>query len=165
MKFSELKGRAVVSLDDATKIGVVQDLMVEPVSRRILSLKVDTGHFKAAQLVPASDVKSVGADAVTLTTNSLLTDTPVSSAGSGSGDAPAAVELTSILGAKVVTDAGTLVGQLSDIILDWSTLAITGYEVREGGMFAKPQEFTVSDAVRFGDKIITMPAELLSQPA
>ena len=168
MKFSELKGRAVISLDDATKIGEVEDLMVDPVSRHIVSLKVRVGHFKAAKLVPATDVKNVGADAVTLTTNSLLADKPADSTVSGvasSVSAPGAVGLSSILGTKVVTDAGTLVGQLKDVIFDWSTLDITGYEVSEGGMFAKSQEFTATPDVRFGEKIITMPAELLSQPA
>jgi len=168
MKFSELKGRAVVSLDDAKKIGEVEDLMVDPLSRRIVSLKVRIGMFKAAQLVSATDVKNVGADAVTLTTNSLLTATPADAAGSDTASAagaPAAVELTRILGAKVVTDAGTLVGELKDVVIDWSTLEITGYEVREVGMFAKAQEFTATPDVRFSDKITTMPAELLSQPA
>jgi sporulation protein YlmC with PRC-barrel domain len=159
-----LQGRAVVSLDDATKIGEVEDLMVDPASRHIVSLKVRVGYFKAAHLVPATDVKSVGADAVTVTTNRLLADPPADSTDPGL-DSQAAVELTRILGTQVVTDAGTLVGQLSDIVIDWSTLEITGYEVREGGLFAKAQLFTATPEVRFGVKITTMPAELLSQPA
>ena len=43
MKFSELKGRAVVNLEDAKKIGTVEDLMVEPESHHIASVKVRTG--------------------------------------------------------------------------------------------------------------------------
>ena len=69
MKFSELKGRAVVSLDNAQKMGEVEDLMVEPVSRHIVSLKVRTGRFSASQLVPADTVKNVGVDAVTIAAN------------------------------------------------------------------------------------------------
>ena len=168
MKFSELKGRAVVSLDDATKIGAVEDLMVEPVSRQILGLKVRTGRFSSAQMVPVADVKNVGADAVTLTTNSMLASTAPDGKPTGPDSSvisPGAVELTGILGTKVVTDAGTLVGQLSDVLLDWSNMVITGYEVRANGMFAKAQEFAATPDVRFGDKIITIPAQLLSQPA
>ncbi len=95
MKFSELKGRGVVSLDDATKIGEVEDLMVEPVSRHIVSLKVRTGLFSAAHLVPASDVKSVGADAVTLTTNSLRASTPAATKSAGPDSAASAPQSTS----------------------------------------------------------------------
>jgi uncharacterized protein YrrD len=158
MKFSELKGRAVVSLDNAQKMGEVEDLMVEPVSRHIVSLKVRTGLFSAAQFVPAGEVKNVGVDAVTIAAHA--GPAPQSAEG-----APPLVELTRILGNKVVTDAGTLVGELRDVLLDWANLTITGYEVSEGGLFAKVQEFTATPEVRFGDKIITMPAQLLSQPA
>jgi uncharacterized protein YrrD len=158
MKFSELKGRAVVRLEEAQRIGEVEDLMIEPVSRHIVSLKVRTGLFSAAELVPAAEVKNVGADAVTIALPA--EPTPQSAAG-----APPLIALTTILGNKVVTDAGTLVGELQDVLLDWANLAITGYEVREGGVFAKTQEFAATPDLRFGEKIITMPAQLLSQPA
>jgi sporulation protein YlmC with PRC-barrel domain len=157
MKFSELKGRAVVRLEEAQRIGEVEDLMIDPVSRHIVSLKVRTGLFSAAELVPAAEVKNVGADAVTIAL-------PVEPAPQSAAGAPP-IALTSILGNKVVTDAGTLVGELQDVLLDWANLAITGYEVREGGVFAKTQEFTATPDLRFGEKIITMPAQLLSQPA
>src|SRR5690349_1180454 len=68
MKFSELKGRAVVNLEDAKRIGTVEDLMVEPGSHRIVSVKVRTGMFQAAQVIPVTDVKNVGGDAVTIST-------------------------------------------------------------------------------------------------
>ena len=158
MKFSELKGRAVVSLDDAQKLGEVEDLMVDPVSRHIGSLKVHTGLFQATRFVLAGDVKNVGADAVTVSSTAAATSAPAAD------DAPL-VELTRILGNKVVTDAGTLVGELHDVILDWATLTITGYQVRENGLFAKVQEFAATPEVHFGDKIITLPAQLLSHPA
>ena len=158
MKFSELKGRAVVSLDNATKIGEVDDLMIDPTSRHIVAVKVRTGFFSAAQFVPAAEVKNVGADAVTVAAN--VEPAPPATAG---GQPP--VELTNIIGNQVVTDAGTLVGELRDVVLDWANLTITGYEVREGGLLGHAQEFTATPDVRFGDKIITMPAALLSQPA
>jgi uncharacterized protein YrrD len=177
MKFSELKGRAVVSLDNATKLGTVEDLMIDPVHRHIVSLKIRTGVFSATRFVPAAEVKNVGADAVTVSVNAGLVDTMTNAAGAGQPDTAAPgtgaagvaspatpVELTSILGLQVVTDAGTLVGNLHDVVFDWSNLTITGYEVRESGMFSKVQEFTATPDVRFGDKIITMPAALFSQP-
>ena len=178
MKFSELKGRTVVNLEDAKKIGIVQDLMIEPGSRRIVSLKVKTGRFRAAKLVPATDVKNVGADAVTISVNASPMNIPADAASSsrfGSGQQSASfrsseiaqplVKLTSILGNKVVTDAGTFVGELHDILVDWVDLTITGYEVRGDGLFAKAQEFAATPEVSYGDRMITIPAQLLSQPA
>jgi sporulation protein YlmC with PRC-barrel domain len=169
MKFSELKGRAVVRLDTATKLGEVEDLMMDPTTWHIVSLKVRTGLFSAAVLVPAGEVQNIGTDAVTLAgplpaAPDAPDPPPPGSLGSSESAAPL-VDLTSILGIKVVTDAGTLVGELRDILLDWSNLTITGYEVREGGMLGKAREFVATPEVRFGEKIITMPAALLSQPS
>lgn len=172
MKFSELKGRAVINLEDASKIGEVQDLMIEPGSRRIISLKVKTGMFSAAELVPATDVKNVGADAVTISVNAghasqagTTSEQQANGNGNGSPEGEQAlVKLTSILGNRVVTDAGTFVGELHDILLEWVDLTITGYEVRESGLFAKTQEFAATPDVSYGDKMITIPAQLLNHP-
>jgi sporulation protein YlmC with PRC-barrel domain len=177
MKFSELKGRAVVNLEDAEKIGEVEDLMVEPDSHRIVSIKVRTGLFHAATLVPVADVKNVGADAVTISVAANTASSPVDAAGSNrsgtwqqgtsagnSESLSPLMEITSILGKKVVTDAGTMVGELHDVMVDWVDLMITGYEVHEGGLFAKAQEFAATPGVRYGNKLITIPAQLLSHP-
>lgn len=171
MKFSELKGRAVVRLDTATKLGEVADLMMDPATWHIVSLKVRTGLFSAFLLVPVGEVQNIGTDAVTVVAPQPdATDSPHSPAASparAGSDASAAplVELTAILGSKVVTDAGTLVGELRDILFDWTNLTITSYEVREGGVLGKVREFVATPEVRFGEKIITMPAALLSQPS
>jgi sporulation protein YlmC with PRC-barrel domain len=189
MKFSELKGRAVVNLEDARKIGTVEDLMVEPESHHIASVKVRTGMFHAAQVIPVADVKNVGGDAVTISTgagtanitsmaettagqhmgasqggiSSVSGTTTTHSSAASVGSQPL-IEITSLLGNKVVTDAGTMVGELSDVMIDWVDLTITGYEVHLGGMFTKAQEFVDTPGVRYGNKLITMPAELLTHP-
>lgn len=187
MKFSELKGRAVVNLEDAKKIGAVEDLMVEPESHRIVSVKVSSRMFHAAQMIPVANVKNVGGDAVTISTGAGMA-TPSSTAestlgqqmavsqGSNGGSATTAtisvvplgsqpaIEITSLLGNKVVTDAGTMVGELRDVMVDWVDLTITGYEVHTGGVFTKAQEFVDTPGVHYGNKLITIPAELLNHP-
>ena len=183
MKFSELKGRAVVNLEDARKIGEVEDLMVDPNSHHIVSLKARTGLFHAAKMVPVTDVKNVGADAVTISEGAGLANAPVDGTNAiASGNVPtspmdgqiksadstespqALIEISSLMGNKVVTDAGTMVGELSDVMVDWVDLTITGYEVHERGLFAKAQEFAATPEVRYGDKMITIPAQLLNRP-
>jgi uncharacterized protein YrrD len=178
MKFSELKGRPVINLEDATKIGEVEDLIIEPGSHRIVAVKVRTGMFHPAQIIPVADVKNVGADAVTVSVSDNPANSPVDTAGpaiqSGAGlpdasaktpeNAQPTIEITGILGNKVVTDAGTMAGELRDVLFDWSNLTITGYEVHEGGLFGKAQEFAAAPEVRYGDKLITIPAQLLSHP-
>jgi uncharacterized protein YrrD len=70
-----------------------------------------------------------------------------------------------VLGAKVVTDAGAFVGELHDVLFDWATLTITGYEVRGAGLFAQARQFAATPEVRFGEQLITLPAHLLRDPA
>ena len=206
MKFSELKGRAVVNLEDARKIGTIDDLMVDAESHHIVGIKVRTGIFHEPQIIPVADVKNVGGDAVTISTGGMtnITNMPESTAqqqiaasqsssieGSATSPivSPAAseiplaspappaspispvpvgsqvpIEITSLLGNKVVTDAGTMVGDLRDVMIDWVDLTITGYEVHMGGPFTKAQEFVDTPAVRYGNKLITLPAELLNHP-
>ena len=185
MKFSELKGRAVINLEDASKIGEVEDLIVEPDGHHIVSLKVRTGLFHASRLVPVADVKNVGADAVTISVDAgpatIPTDTTIQPLSDNAGQAGVeqhstsngrseksqagpVIEVSSILGNKVVTDAGTLVGTLRDVMVDWVDLTITGYEVHDGGMFSKAQDFGDTPDVHYGNKLITIPAQLLSHP-
>jgi uncharacterized protein YrrD len=158
MKFSELKGRAVVRLDDARKLGEVADLLVDPLSGRIESLKLHTGLLRAAELIAPAAVQNIGADAVTVSGAA----TPEAPRAAG---APPLVELTRVLGAKVVTDAGAFVGELHDVLFDWATLTITGYEVRGAGLFAQARQFAATPEVRFGEQLITLPAHLLRDPA
>jgi hypothetical protein len=49
-------------------------------------------------------------------------------------------------------------------MINWVDLTITGYVVRPWGMFTKAQEFVDKPAVRYGNKLVTLPAELLTHP-
>ena len=156
MKFSELKGRAVVDIEDAKKIGEIDNLLLEPGTRQVSSLKVKTGGlFSTPLTIAISQLMNIGPDAVTVKSENAAKAKP-----SPSAEEP--LELTSVLGHKVVTDAGTLIGEVHDVLLDPVSAAVTGYEVREGGIFAKSLEISATPEVRYGDKLITIPAPLPS---
>jgi uncharacterized protein YrrD len=155
MKFSELKGRAVINVEDATKVGEVENLLLDPGSRKVLGLKVKTsGLFSSPLIVAVPQIINIGPDAVTVKADLSSSDKAKSE--------KEWVELTDILGNKVVTDAGTMVGEIHDVLLDPVSAAVTGYEVREGGMFAKSLEIAATPDVRYGEKLITIPAPLPS---
>lgn len=155
MKFSELKGRAVVNVEDAKKIGEIDNLLLEPGTRQVSSLKVKTGGlFSTPLAIAISQVMNIGPDAVTVKTD-------IANPGQSPGETEA-VEVTSLLGHKVVTDAGAMLGEVHDILLDPVSAAVTGYEVRDGGIFAKTLEISATPEVRYGDKLITIPSPLPS---
>jgi sporulation protein YlmC with PRC-barrel domain len=98
------------------------------------------------------------------TATSTLADPAAPAVPPASVSSKAPIEISSLLGNKVVTDAGTMVGDLSDVMVDWVDLTITGYEVHMGGVFTKAQEFVDTPGVRYGNKLVTLPAELLNHP-
>jgi uncharacterized protein YrrD len=165
MKLSDLRGRAVVDVNDSKKLGELADIVIDPATRKPVGIKVKSGLFSQAQVVPIEHLKSVGPDAVTVTGQG-----PQSNPQGGDPAAPDTavpplqepLDASTIHGHKVITDSGTLVGEVQDIVLDPATLAITGYEVRPGGLFARAQEIPVTSEVRHGQDLITVPSSLLS---
>lgn len=187
MKISELKGRAVVDINGSRKMGELSDILIDPESRKPVSIEVKSGLFSKAQTVPASQVRSVGPDAITVTGTGMSTGVatstmpgdqarvpdlnfdaqtgaPLTAPLTSSSTPAAAITLSSLLGDKVITDTGTLVGEVQDVLVDPATLAVTGYEVRGGGFFAKAQDIMITPEVRHGERLITVPASLLNQP-
>ncbi len=158
MKFSELKGRAVINLEDAKKIGDVEDLWVDVNNHHIVSLKVKTGMFSASQVVPVAEVKSVGQDAVTILAHDPNNNSQPDQGQRANPSSQDVMDMTDIIGNRVVTDTGTLVGEVQDVELDPTSWTITGYQVREGGLFTKPQEIPATPDVRYGKKLLTVPA-------
>jgi len=156
MNFSELKGRAVVDTQDAKKVGEVDDLLIEPATHQTVGLVLKSGLFSHAQIVPIAHIQRIGPDAVM-----------ISQVGSASETEPpqhTTSTVSAILNNKVVTDAGSLVGSISDVLLDPNTLEITGYAFKPDGLFAKTREFPVSPAVRYGPQLVTVPEQLINRP-
>ncbi len=163
MKFSELKGRAVVNVEDAEKIGEVENLLLEPTTRRVVGWKVKTGGLFSTPInVTSPQIINIGPDAVTIKVAPKTATAKPDEAKDDANSAQEIVELTSILGNKVVTDAGVLVGEVRDVLLDPNSGAVTGYEVNEGGLFAKTREVAATEDVRYGEKLLTIPAPLPS---
>jgi sporulation protein YlmC with PRC-barrel domain len=176
MKLSELKGRAVIDISDSRKLGEFSDILIDATTRKPTAIKVKTGLFSHPHIVPIEQLKSVGSDAITVAAQVADTPSPAPAQPEGQTDPnthpggqtdplPPLKEplpATGIQGHKVITDTGTLVGEVQDIIIDPTTLAITGYEVRGGGLFARPKEIEITPEVRHGNDLITVPSSLLS---
>lgn len=112
MKLSDLKGKPVVSVTEANKLGDVDNVILDLSSKTVLGLLVKTGGFlHSRQAVLLSDVKAVGDAAVTIEDASQLNgqDKFVDLKDKPTGDA--------LVGAKVVTVSGSELGSVSDLSL------------------------------------------------
>ncbi len=155
VKWNDLKGRAVVDLTSAKRIGSVDDLVLEPQTRQVVGLKFKPGLFNADQTVPVGAIQGIGQDAITLRLEGIQQDAPEEQALKG------LPTLSQVIGNGVVTVGGKLVGNISNVMLSLEPLEISGYEISEGGLFAKKHVFQVTPQVNYGPKLVTIPDALL----
>jgi uncharacterized protein YrrD len=157
MRASELKGRAVISLADAQKVGEVDNVLVDCSQNQVVGLRVKHGLFSSTQVLRAGDVRSVGPDAITIPNRELLVDRETAS------DLHAIPDLNDLSGISVVSESGTLMGGLDDVDVDPQNLSITAYYL--GGSLWEhltqgTKRFPASPGLRFGGKLLIIPDSL-----
>jgi len=121
MKVSDLKGRAVVTLSDAAKVGQVDDVLFDATYRRVLGFRVKRGAFGHADALPRESVTAVGADALTVASPDAINDEH------RFADLAGAASLGQVHGTKVVTEGGTLVGTIAEVDIDDTVEHVTAY--------------------------------------
>src|SRR5215218_5868558 len=119
----ELRGRAVLDLAAAEKVGVLNELVLDPSGRRVAGLIIDVlqAPFRERrQLSLASSViHAVGPDAITIQRRSedLLEPWQLASL----------PRVSHITGRKAVTQSGKLLGTIDDVLIDGHSGQILGY--------------------------------------
>jgi uncharacterized protein YrrD len=130
IRATRLRDLPVVDLESAVKIGRIHELILDPGRRRVAAVVGRRGRalFGAGAdwTVPASAVISVGADALTIRTCHSY------ERGMEMSNYPT---LASLMGRKVLSRRGKLLGSVADVLVDERTGAIAGYglDVRTGG--------------------------------
>ena len=119
-----LIGVAVLSRATGNKLGLVDDLIVDPISGALLGLTVQTQKGDPGVL-DYLDISSFGQDAVMANND----DSVVPLEGSQLGQQPRAKH--NLKGAKVVTEGGNLLGHVANVFIHLAQPALAIYEVRE----------------------------------
>lgn len=158
IKWSDLKGRAVVDIISAKRVGSVEDLVLDQHTYQIVGLKFKSGLFSAAQAVPISAVKGIGEDALTL---QLEDQADVASSVEPEPTSQKLPTLSHVIGNGVVTEGGKYLGQISNVHLSLQPLAITGYEMSMGSIFSKTHTFEITSEVHYGEKLVIIPDSLV----
>lgn len=119
-----LVGMTILSRATGNKLGNVYDLIIDPVKGVLLGLAA-RGVDEALRVVERDEIYSFGADAVMVNTDdSLLSLEETNLTG-----VPLAKK--NIAGARIVTESGTLLGQVANIYLYAFAPHLLFYEVRE----------------------------------
>ena len=153
MKLSELKGKPVVDLATARKVGVVDDALVNPSQQKIEGLLIKTERRAPEYAVSTEHVRGIGKDAVTIDEpNSLRT---LDQAPNLTG----LLHLSSMIHSRVVTQSGKVIGSISDIAFDPASGMLQNLEYNEGGLGAllgRHRTLNPSDMIGVGQGIVTV---------
>lgn len=111
MRASELKGRAIVTLSNAEKVGRVEDVLFDAQYRQVLGFRVRKGML-SHEALPREAVSAIGNDALTVPSPDALNEE------SRFAGLQGAASLDQVHNTKVVTEGGQLLGTVGDVEMD-----------------------------------------------
>lgn len=132
MKNSHLKGIGVISISEGKKVGTIDRAYFDPERRSVVSFVVHEGggmlsaEPDRSRIVDASDVHSLGPDALMIQDESALRGDELTTP-----DADL-MELDELATRKVVTEGGTRVGDVAAIDVDEQSFALRSVEISPG---------------------------------
>ncbi|HSH21881.1 MAG TPA: PRC-barrel domain-containing protein [Candidatus Caenarcaniphilales bacterium] len=127
IRAAELIGRPVITLDTATGIGEVRDVLFDPLRSRVVGFTLRGRGLLASPLLgilPIEWVQSIGRDAVMVASDtSLVRDRDGMQAVVGQQE--------EVVGKEVVNEGGASLGTVSDLVLevDGPSARVVGYEI------------------------------------
>ena len=145
-----LKGRAVVTVAEAQRMGRVHDVVFEtsPLKSRGLRFETDSG----ARTLGLDRIRSVGADAV-MVDDAVAVDTSERDLGG-----QRFMGLDELGRLKVVDEDGSYLGEIADLDIDLTTGQIASLDVSKGGLLGVGAETVNLPA----DRILSVGSELLT---
>jgi len=154
MNATDLKDMTVVSLQEGTKLGRVEEPLFDLAARQLgaVQVKGEEGTF----LLPFAEIQSIGADAITVS-SSQVTQTP-----SSGGAMDALLDLRALKRLKIVDQAGTFLGTLSEVDVDPVSGQITKLVAHEGGVLGMGGTTTSIPStaiVMVGQELLTVTTE------
>jgi uncharacterized protein YrrD len=167
IKGSQLMGRAVIDMEAAERLGKIKEIIVQRDGERVAGFIVVHGETIVGtggkrRMIPASAVYSIGPDAMTVRGSAMqelaeLDNLP---------------RMSDIIGHKMVTQSGRLLGVIDDMLVNRADGTIVGFVVGEGvrnklESIFNPQRSRVHGYVRadadlhVGKELIVVPDDAL----
>ncbi|GCE27789.1 hypothetical protein KDA_32730 [Dictyobacter alpinus] len=155
-KWSDIKGLAAVTMDMGKRVGTIDDFYLDIQTHIVPGFVVKTGLIGHRSML-TNAIQGIGDDALTFTNEDALIK---------EGDEPilkSAFKGRDILGYRVLSEGGTVVGTLGNIILSINLpqgIMVTGYELT-GGLRERFSNryptFTIQQIVRYGQDVLVVP--------
>lgn len=149
----DLQGLAIVDVANGKKLGSADEIVVSPESGRLLGFVMKSlGVLSPSErIVEMADVRSIGADAITVEGDEVAHTTEAAAeqirqARSGK---------RGLSGKKVVTQDGNLVGTISDYAIDEQEARVKALMLG-GGLFEKGDAIPADRIVSVGEDVVVV---------
>ena len=128
IKGSQLMGRAVIDMEAAERLGKIKEIIVQRDGERVAGFVVVHGETIVGtggtrQMIPASAVYSIGPDAMTVRGSAMK---------QGLAELENLPRMSDIIGHKMVTRSGRLLGVIDDMLINGADGTVIGFVVGEG---------------------------------
>lgn len=147
----ELTGLAIIDVRDGKKLGAADEVVISPDDGRLLGFVMKRGGLFSSEeaIVEIGDVRAIGPDAITVEGDEVAHTLEASAdafraARSGGRTLP---------GRKVVTQNGSVVGQVSDVVVNEQQRRVTALIVG-GGMLEQGNALQADRIVSVGPDVI-----------
>ena len=150
MQANELKGRGVLALSNAEKVGQVDDVLFDAQFRHVLGFRVKPGGlFNKAQALLRDSVTSIGAAALTVQSPDAINDEE------RFADLAHASTLSQVERTQVVTESGDLLGTIAHLEIDDDARTVSAYtlslSLRDRLMRHDTEAVKADEVVRLGE--------------
>src|SRR5881392_505163 len=169
IKGSQLIGRVVIDMEAAERLGRIKEIIVQNDGERVAGFIVVHGEAIVGtggtrRMIPASALHSIGPDAVTVRGSAVKERS--------SADLSNLPRMSEVIGHKMLTHSGRLLGSINDVLINGDDGTIIGFAVGEGvrnrleNIF-KPQRSRIHGYVRadadlhVGKELIVVPDDAL----
>ncbi len=155
-RWSELHNIAIVTIDSGKKVGTLEDFYFEPRTNSVYALYVKTGVF-GHRALKSTTINAIGTDAITFADENNLIEEKAD-------ELLATLPLgRALLTYKVLSEGGTVVGNVGNVLFDTSvpaSLRVIAFELA-GGLRNKLSghypTFSSSQVVRYGEDVLVIP--------
>lgn len=154
-KRKELQGLGVVDVTGGKKVGSVGDLVISPENGRLVALTLGGGMMGGeGSYIAIEDVRAIGQDAITIEGENVVRP----SEEMPDGVRAARDASRGLAGKKVVTENGSLLGTVSDYLIDETAMRVSGLTIG-GGLLSNEDAISADRVVSLGpDAIIVTDA-------
>lgn len=159
MKATDLRGMPVVNIENADRLGEVKDVLVDTESQRLVALELKGSSSASAGTIPVDGIHSIGKDAITVKGDGSRRDVDRDTTSFQSGEV---VPLDKVLGSKVLSEGGDMLGTVDEIHFDPSNFHILDYSIGAGGLSkvtGQHKSLEVARGVRYAKGILIVPDE------